>query len=308
MLPSFAGQKLTFKEEAQLKAGKVKLSDLAKIEGFSAEAEKLVSDIVLIEDIKSGELRKLSAQAVTDVLRRKIPKIRKLEQVNNGEFNLKLIIPNLISAYVNQKSWSDKGLQAFIKKENQKFCPECSFQFEHFSLPKLKYEKVSRWTLEKPKELIKGSFRLALKVQRHQEQRPQTYYVTGRMSAFKELPVARRNLNRGARIMKDDVIFEKRPWNFTRKDIPTNKELFGGKLKRMALSGGVIWLSNIEKEKAIERGQLVELIVKKSDWEIRMKGVAQESGMVGDTVSVLNRKSKKVVMGKVIGTKEVAVQ
>jgi flagella basal body P-ring formation protein FlgA len=209
---------------------------------------------------------------------------------------------------VNQKEWSDKELKALIKKENQKFCADCSFDFEHFSLPKVKYDKISRWTIEKPKELIKGSFRLALKVQRHEEQRPQTYYVTGRLSSYKKLPIARRNLSRGARIMKDDVIFEKRPWNFARKDIPTEKELFGGKLKRMALSGGVIWLSNIEKEKAIERGQLVDLVVKKSDWEIRMKGVAQESGMVGDTVSVLNRKSKKVVMGKVIGTKEVAVQ
>jgi flagella basal body P-ring formation protein FlgA len=288
VVPSFAGQKLTFKKEVSLSAGKVQLSDLAEIEGFSTEAKKLVSEIVLIDEIKEGELRKLSAQAITDVLRRNIPKI--------------------ILGYVNQKEWSDKELKALIKKENQKFCADCSFDFEHFSLPKVKYDKISRWTIEKPKDLIKGSFRLALKVQRHEEQRPQTYYVTGRLSSYKKLPIARRNLSRGARIMKDDVIFEKRPWNFARKDIPTEKELFGGKLKRMALSGGVIWLSNIEKEKAIERGQLVDLVVKKSDWEIRMKGVAQESGMVGDTVSVLNRKSKKVVMGKVIGTKEVAVQ
>ena len=41
---------------------------------------------------------------------------------------------------------------------------------------------------------------------------------------------------------------------------------------------------------------------------MRLKAVAQKEGVIGDTVSVLNRNSKKVLSAVVVGKQEVQLQ
>lgn len=296
------------KSHSALKQGNVHLTDVATIGGFSQESREILKNLVIINDIKTGEMRKLSDQFVTDVLRRKLHSIKRAEKKAAKEFNLVLKVPKMMEFYVNSPIWKKSDIKKRILATNKEFCADCEFKFNSLILPKAQYKKVSRWELSKPDEFIKGNFNLPLKVYYHQKEKPQIFYVTGKLTAYKKMPVARRNILPGDRIIKKDIIWEKRKWNFVRKDLANKDELLGAKVKRTVVSGGVIWLSNLEREKAIQRGELVDIVVKKSEWEMRLKGVAQKDAMLGDTIPVLNRQSKKVLMGKVVNRQEVVLQ
>lgn len=305
---SYANQRIELKASASLKEGKVLLKDVAKIEGFSSESQELLDSVILVPDLKIGELRKLSDQFVTDVLRRKLHKIKRAERKASKDFNLVLKLPKIIELFVNSPIWTKKEITKLIIDSNKEFCKECSFKFDTLILPKSNYAKVSRWEMQKPDEFIKGNFQIPLKVFYHQKEKSQTFYINGKLTTYKKMPVARRNISPGDRLVEKDILWEKRKWNFVRKDLANKDELVGAKVKRTILSGGILWLSNLEREKAIRRGDLIDIIVKKTDWEIRMKGVAQKDGVLGDTVPVLNRRSKKVLMGKIVDKQEVVLQ
>lgn len=303
-----ANQRILFPHEKAVKEGSVKLSEVANIKGFSKKSKEYISKIELVSKINRGEVRKISEQAITDILRTHLPKIKKLEKNNRKDLNLVLKAPKLLSLYVTNVSFNETNLKQEILKQNKQFCRDCKFEFTDFNLPRIELSKVKTWKLSKLDKVVKGSFQVPVTVELFNQSKEQIFYLSGKMSAFKVMPVARRNLRPGDRIQKEDILWEKRIWDFIRKDLGSEAELLNAKMRRSVLSGGVIWLSNLEREKHVQRGDLVDVIVKKNGWEMRLKAVAQKEGVIGDTVSVLNRNSKKVLSAVVVGKQEVQLQ
>ncbi|MEC9282199.1 MAG: flagellar basal body P-ring formation chaperone FlgA [Bdellovibrionota bacterium] len=305
---AWANQRIEIKEGLVSKAGNVYFDDIAEIDGFTEKSKKQLSSLLVAADLKEGELRKISDLALTDLLRRSLAYVKNFETKAGKEFNLVLKMPKVLELYLNSPHWTERKLSKLLKDHNQGFCQECSFEISALRLPKAEKIKVSNWELEIPDQLLKGNFQIPLRVYRLGNGEAETHYISGRMRTYKVLPVARRNIAPGERINDSDILFEKREMNFVRKDIPTKSELLGAKAKRMALSGSILWLSNLEKEKAVERGDLVDIIIRRNNMEMRLKGVAQEAGFIGDRVSILNRSSRKVIVGEVTNPHEVVIQ
>jgi flagellar basal body P-ring formation protein FlgA len=57
----------------------------------------------------------------------------------------------------------------------------------------------------------------------------------------------------------------------------------------------------------VQKNDLVTMTVASTHMTLVMTGVAQEDGALGDTVRLLNPKSKKTVQGVVSGLKEVRI-
>lgn len=305
---SQAAQRLEIREALLHKPGNVYLSDIAEMEGFSPDSQRILSQILVTAEIGKNELRKLSDLAISDLLRPYWAQIKKAEQAAGKDFQLSLKMPKILEVYVSAEPWSPDKLRHKILQAIQNRCSDCQYEIENLRLPVVEYKKVRDWRLQMPSKALSGNFQIPLQVEFLDREKPQIFYVSGRLRLFRSLAIARRHLQAGERITASDLSFEKREINFQRQDIPRKEELTGAKAKRPILAGSVIHLSALEKERAVETGDLVDLVVRKESIELRMKGVAKGSGFIGDRIEVLNRSSKKILLGEISAQGEVVIQ
>ncbi len=73
-------------------------------------------------------------------------------------------------------------------------------------------------------------------------------------------------------------------------------------------AGDTLWLGLIEKEKAIRRGELVQVKSGEGLWEVSMTFVAQQDAVVGDVINLKNPKTNNVLTGQVTGFGEVELR
>jgi flagellar basal body P-ring formation protein FlgA len=58
----------------------------------------------------------------------------------------------------------------------------------------------------------------------------------------------------------------------------------------------------------VERGQLVYLLLEDEGLNVKMTGVAQDDGGMGDRVRIQNQESKKIVSAVVVGNARVELK
>src|SRR6185312_11684951 len=93
--------------------------------------------------------------------------------------------------------------------------------------------------------------------------------------------------------------WEYRDTSFAYDGIPQNDELSGKRLKQSLRAGDILWGSQLERERAVRRGDLVQLRSAEGSWEVSMSVVAQQDGFVGDVISLKNPRSNTMLMGQV---------
>jgi flagellar basal body P-ring formation protein FlgA len=124
----------------------------------------------------------------------------------------------------------------------------------------------------------------------------------------KKLAVATRSMKRGEALTDADVRWE---WREA-KNIPMHSivgQIPQGTTLRTNLQQGDAILSNrLEIELAVRRGEQVSIRVVAPGIMITGKGVAQESGRLGQMIRILNLDSKREVFGTVTGTEVVEVR
>ena len=132
-------------------------------------------------------------------------------------------------------------------------------------------------------------------------------YYTGRAIRTIKIPVLTRPVNRGALIQLDDV---------TLKDVPSGRlrgtpmrhisELLGMAATRHLRPGRAIFKRDIEQPQIVKRGALVNIIFKAPGITLSTKGKAISGGALGDTISVLNVRSKRTIQVSVIAPNTVS--
>lgn len=87
----------------------------------------------------------------------------------------------------------------------------------------------------------------------------------------------------------------------------TLDELVGHVARRTLLAGRPVARRSVERPTAVDRGSQVTVRVHLGPMVVTMEGEAMEAGAVGETVKVLNPRSKRVLSGRVVdhGTVEV---
>ncbi|MBX7230448.1 MAG: flagellar basal body P-ring formation chaperone FlgA [Bdellovibrionales bacterium] len=194
-----------------------------------------------------------------------------------------------------------------IQEHWQALC-QCRVQVEDLVLPFIPtWKALSRWDLQMGSEIIRGSFTLPVVIY-NSENQEQKLWIRGRMSLFQKVPVTKRSLNYGERIETSDIRMEEREITFSRDSCPEEKSLIGKKVKRPLALNEIVFNSALEKEKALNKGQEVKIFIQEQGWEVGLQGVAEQDAYIGDTIKVLNSKSKQSILVRVIGRGEVQIQ
>ncbi len=123
---------------------------------------------------------------------------------------------------------------------------------------------------------------------------------------WKAVPCASRPINRGEEISPDMVTLERRnvsyltdPWDGT-----------GGpwRVAKAVGTGQPILRLNIEPMPAVAKGSTVELVYRSGKVNVSVKAQALSDGRVGQTVSVRNMQSKKIIAATVVDRQTVVVR
>jgi flagella basal body P-ring formation protein FlgA len=131
--------------------------------------------------------------------------------------------------------------------------------------------------------------------------------LTGVAIETADVAVLTRNVERGEVLKFGDVVNERRPKAEIVGDPAGRGQAVGMQMRKQLRAGQVLKLADLAKPDLVQRDDGVTLIFETTGLYLTMRGKAQDSGAEGDTVSVLNLQSKRIVSGVVIGRGQVAI-
>ncbi|MEQ1875051.1 MAG: flagellar basal body P-ring formation chaperone FlgA [Bdellovibrionia bacterium] len=280
------------------------LGDIAVFEGFSLPEASTLKKIALGNAPAFGEKRNYSNQALTEILR---AHLKSSEAA--GERHIKLQIPSEVSVEGGGLAVSSQAVRANLQEGLKKLCDSCEYKIEDLRLPELPaFPPKSEWSVRADYQKLRGPFNIPLEIINPAGEKS-VFWVTGRLSVWKRVPVAARLLSQQDRIEPSDIKWLKREITFLPDTTPSEQEITqAGQLKTAVGPEQVILQSHLLRKRALNRGEIVTLTTGTTVWNLTLKGVAQEPGYVGDTVRVLNTETKKVVMGRVVAQGVVEVK
>ena len=131
----------------------------------------------------------------------------------------------------------------------------------------------------------------------------------GKVQIFITVPVAKNDMKSEQIITREDIRMDNVVQESGRRQIdPVDiEDLIGKEVKRSIRAGQNITLKDVQKQVMVEKGKMITLSFTKGGIMLSAKGKALENGGLGDTVRVMNTKSKSVVQGTVTGPETVSI-
>ncbi len=132
--------------------------------------------------------------------------------------------------------------------------------------------------------------------------------VSGQALEIREVAVLMRSLNRGETIAAEDLTIERRPREAVPADAQGIAAPVAGQVAQRSLSAGSILRSgDVAPPDLVARGDAVTIVYETPGVVLSLRGIANEGGRLGATVSVVNSASKKVLQAVVTGPGRVSV-
>ena len=141
----------------------------------------------------------------------------------------------------------------------------------------------------------------------HAERRAQIR-VTGSVIDLVEVVVAAKPLERGHTVKAGDLSIERRPKDALGPDAPHDGALLEGRvLRRSAVVGSLLRHADLIRPEIVARGDLVTVAYEVPGVALSMRMTANVAGALGDTITVTNPQSKKVLQAIVTAPGRAAV-
>lgn len=136
---------------------------------------------------------------------------------------------------------------------------------------------------------------------------PTRLRFTGTAVETVEAAVVTRNVERGDILKASDITIERRPKAEAGGDVAQRARAVGMQTRRAIRMGQILRMADLAKADLVQRDQNVSLIYEAPGIYLTMRGKAIDAGTEGDTVSVMNLQSKRVVQGIVSGPGQVTM-
>ncbi|WP_046868317.1 flagellar basal body P-ring formation chaperone FlgA [Microvirga massiliensis] len=138
--------------------------------------------------------------------------------------------------------------------------------------------------------------------------RPASLRVAGALVEIVEVAVLNRSLRRGETVEAGDISVERRPRGSVPADAQEDAtQLIGREARRALSAGSLVRQGDLIRPELVARGDLVTIVYQGPGLMLTLRGRATQSGALGDTISVVNQQSKKVLQVSVSGPGTVSV-
>ncbi|QDK44080.1 flagella basal body P-ring formation protein FlgA [Bdellovibrio sp. ZAP7] len=262
----------------------LRLGDVAVVKGANESLVAQIESIVIREDARELLIsQKLEAKEVLTIL--------KNEMENNEDFrNSKpaFRIPSVVKVEFAKTPVSRQEVERKITNYLTARCADCEYKITIQSTP----NPANRtWDLDMSQLSTKGGFLLPV---RDGDSR-QIKWISGTIRVSKLTPVTTKLISQGERVNSQDLQMQMVDVTFA-KDSGLRIEDANGQLAARALPVGTpVWASDLKREPAAKRGQIVKAIIGDDSFEISVNVQAEDTGYVGDLIKVKNLETQKVL-------------
>ncbi len=271
---------------------KVRLSDIANISAESRKEDEAViglNKIELIDSPQPGESVVLSAFEVIEKL--------KSQGVNIDQ--VKYSFPRVITIKRASRKLEDyevrKALNDYISKSNIKSELVSIDNFGDAQVP----SGTTALTVLSSNQAGNGKRSFGLNIS-NTDGWSKDFTITARVNEFKEVPVAKRGLTKGALITSSDFVLARLNLDAIPADsVNEIEDVVGFEATREINTGEVLRLQKITPPIVVESGSAVTMKYESGLFEATATGIALQSGGIGQEIKVKNEASKKIIVGKI---------
>lgn len=276
---------------------KITLKDIVETGAVSPAVEKRLKSVVLGDAPRLGEQRVYTNKAIAEAIRQS-----QLKEKWSWQIPHQVVVEN------RGFELDHETVENELVGRWKSLCKACEVRVKRIQIPALPaYLAQSPWILENDNKLPRGNFSQKLVVKTVQG-RDQIFWINGEMEVKSEVPVLTRSVTMGTRLSSEDFVTEWRDVTYATDTTPSEKEIIGQKAKYTMNANDIVWRGSLVREKAVERGEIVKVIVGEGNWQISMQAMTEQDGFVGDTINVRNLQTKRILTGRVVGSGEVEVR
>ena len=280
----------------------INLADVAEIQNASPSFLALAKGFKLCNAPATGERRTFSAHAISELLR------SFQGELERHQLRARFVLPHSVIVERTKLEFDVENVREVLLSAWSKLCSHCRLVVSDLRLPAYSGGEMGAWNIQVKEQLPKGSFSVPVRISKPNVKQGDLYWIQGRLDILKQVPVANRAIYFGERLAENDFRWEYRDVTFASDSSPQAPEMVGQRVRSPLRVNDVIWRSSLEREKALVRGAPVRMRLSDDSFSVSMDGKAEQDGYLGDTVSVRNPKSQKVISATVTGKGEVLVQ
>lgn len=275
----------------------VSLFSVIEQEGLSKDVEKKLANIKLGDAPQVGEQRVYTNKAIAEAIRLSAIKKTWLIQIPH-----QVIVENK-GFEVDRETISKQLVSSWTQ-----YCNECKFNITTLQMPNMPKENMQfPWTLSVDPRLPRGNFSAKLVVN-GSESRVLTYWVNGQVEIQKRVPVLVRSTPMNTRLTEEDFKMDWRNITSATDSSPTSEMIIGQKTKYSMNADDIIWSGSLIREKAVQRGEIVKVMVGDDNWNVSIQAQTEQDGYVGDTVNLKNIQTNRMITGRVIANGKVELK
>jgi flagella basal body P-ring formation protein FlgA len=131
--------------------------------------------------------------------------------------------------------------------------------------------------------------------------------ITAQIDLKMEALVAARDLSRGQILSEEDLSESLVSYSQSKGALKETVQAVGQTLRVSLRAGAPVRDRDLVKTSLVKKGDIVSIIAQSGGLKVTALGQARQDGALGQTITVVNQDSKKVISGRVIGPGQVEV-
>ncbi|AFY00222.1 flagellar basal body P-ring formation chaperone FlgA [Bdellovibrio bacteriovorus] len=288
-LQAFARPEISIPSSVEISQRELlRLGDIATVTGGTEELVNALDAVVLREDCRELLLSQhLNSSEILVKMRAALN-----SQENLRRLNPQFKVPSQVQVTFAATPVSRQEVERKVHNILKARCNECEYQISIQSTPR---PASKLWDLDFTQLSAKGGFLLPL---RDGDQR-QIKWISGTIRVSKLTPVTTRLILQGERVQADDLRMSMTDVTFAKDGSLRMEDIQGQMAARSLPVGSTVWASDLKREPAAKKGQIVKALLGDDSFEISVNMMAEDSGFVGDLIKVKNLETQKVLSGLV---------
>lgn len=288
-LQAFARPEISIPSSVEISQRELlRLGDIATVTGGTEELVNALDAVVLREDCRELLLSQhLNSSEILVKMRAALN-----SQENLRRLNPQFKVPSQVQVSFAATPVSRQEVERKVHNILKARCNECEYQISIQSTPR---PASKMWDLDFTQLSAKGGFLLPL---RDGDQR-QIKWISGTIRVSKLTPVTTRLILQGERVQADDLRMSMTDVTFAKDGSLRMEDIQGQMAARSLPVGSTVWASDLKREPAAKKGQIVKALLGDDSFEISVNMMAEDSGFVGDLIKVKNLETQKVLSGLV---------
>lgn len=293
----WARPEVVFPKEAEVSnTAVISVFQVAQLKGFSGFAFNEIARMPLIEKVDQQSSVTLSGDEISKKLRELVKNSFELQKANPT-----FKIPTEVKVIIRQDGISKKDVERSLQNVLQAKCNSCSYDIQVKSVPRV---QMKSYEIIWDEGQSPGSFLLPVR----ETQGVSEKWIAGTIRVKKVVPVPRRIIRLGERIQAEDLEMKESNITYLKEENPEKGQIVGLIANRTITAHSPILLSDLRREPAALKGQVIKVLIGGDEFEVSTQAVAEENGNVGDVIKIKNSETQKFMSATVIEKGVVKIQ